>query len=106
MRSRVIPGSSVTIERRCPIRRLNRADLPTFGRPAIAISGRPSISETFLKIARLILWDLRCLERCYNAVQISSVVWKWSLITEFGKESEAQRGSLLELRRMFLFVSL
>src|SRR5262245_65685019 len=40
MRSRVMPGSSVTMDRRCPIIRLNRVDLPTFGRPTMAIRGR------------------------------------------------------------------
>ena len=39
MRSRVIPGSSPTIDRRDPVSRLNSVDLPTFGRPQIAISG-------------------------------------------------------------------
>src|SRR5712692_7297505 len=39
MRSRVMPGSSVTIERRCPTRRLNSVDLPTFGRPTITTDG-------------------------------------------------------------------
>src|SRR5437660_271011 len=40
MRSRVMPGSSVTMDRRCPMIRLNRLDLPTFGRPTMAIKGR------------------------------------------------------------------
>src|ERR1039458_1219365 len=39
MRSRVIPGSSPTIERRLPVIRLNRVLLPTFGRPTIATNG-------------------------------------------------------------------
>src|SRR5437868_13656394 len=39
MRSRVMPGSSPTIERREPTRRLNKVDLPTFGRPTIASVG-------------------------------------------------------------------
>src|SRR5690349_6166788 len=40
MRSRVIPGSSPTMERRCPMIALNRVDLPTFGRPTITTEGR------------------------------------------------------------------
>src|SRR5436190_10554517 len=40
MRSRVMPGSSVTSARRGPMIRLKRVDLPTFGRPTMAISGR------------------------------------------------------------------
>src|ERR1700738_998675 len=35
IRSRVMPGSLVTMERRVPVRRLKRVDLPTFGRPTI-----------------------------------------------------------------------
>src|ERR1700757_1998212 len=40
MRSRVMPGSSPTIERRLLVSRLNRVDLPTFGRPQMAKIGR------------------------------------------------------------------
>src|ERR1700739_1395352 len=43
MRSRVIPGSSVTIERRVPVSRLNSVDLPTLGRPTITIDGSFSV---------------------------------------------------------------
>jgi hypothetical protein len=38
-RSRVMPGSSPTMARREPTRRLNRVDLPTLGRPTMAIRG-------------------------------------------------------------------
>src|SRR5215475_1819804 len=94
MRSRVMPGSSVTIDRRCPINRLNSVDLPTFGRPTIAMRGKGSITKTFFKISRLILWDLSCLEDCYNAfnIQTTSVSLNRSLKTnsernpEFGAE--------------------
>src|SRR4051812_41908104 len=34
-----MPGSSVTMDRRCPMMRLNNVDLPTFGRPTIAMRG-------------------------------------------------------------------
>src|ERR1019366_5499127 len=40
MRSRVMPGSSPTMERREPVRRLKSVDLPTLGRPQMAMSGR------------------------------------------------------------------
>src|ERR1700730_8013017 len=40
MRSRVIPGSSVTIARRVPVKRLNNVDLPTLGRPTITSDGK------------------------------------------------------------------
>src|ERR1700678_2272537 len=39
MRSRVMPGSSPTMERRLWVSRLNSVDLPTLGRPTIATSG-------------------------------------------------------------------
>jgi len=37
MRSRVIPGSFVTIERRVPVKRLKSVDLPTLGRPTMTM---------------------------------------------------------------------
>ena len=40
MRSRVMPGSSPTMERREPVRRLKRVDLPTLGRPQMAMRGK------------------------------------------------------------------
>src|SRR5262249_7611494 len=90
MRSRVMPGSSVTMERRCPIRRLNNVDLPTLGRPTIAISGSASIVKTFFKIARLILWDLECLTRWYNSIQTSSVSRIWSLKTNSERNPKSE----------------
>src|SRR5579859_967580 len=42
MRSRVIPGSSPTIDRRLCVSRLKSVDLPTLGRPTIATSGSAS----------------------------------------------------------------
>src|SRR5208282_1581627 len=39
MRSRVMPGSSPTIERRVPVMRLNSVLLPTLGRPTMATKG-------------------------------------------------------------------
>ena len=38
-RSRVTPGSSCTIEMLRPAKRLNKADLPTLGRPTSATTG-------------------------------------------------------------------
>src|SRR5260370_16019822 len=52
MRSRVIPGSSPTIERRDRRMALNSVDLPTLGRPTITTDG---ISGTVSIVA-----DLRC----------------------------------------------
>jgi hypothetical protein len=47
MRSRVIPGSLVTIDRRVPVKRLKSVDLPTLGRPKITSDG--SICVILLK---------------------------------------------------------
>src|SRR5436190_23421232 len=72
MRSRVIPGSSVTMERRWPIKRLKSVDLPTFGRPTIAMSGNEdgmkSFSLPFRKITHPMLWDLNCLTLIYSSI--------------------------------------
>src|SRR4029077_20150287 len=48
MRSRVIPGSSPTIERRDRRMALNRVDLPTFGRPTITTEGRVGTDTTMI----------------------------------------------------------
>src|ERR1700736_5821874 len=53
MRSRVMPGSLVTIERRVPVRRLNRVDLPTLGRPTITRLGSFSMFGVDKTLARL-----------------------------------------------------
>src|SRR6266852_8611801 len=42
MRSRVMPGSLVTMARRVPVKRLKSVDLPTLGRPTRTIDGRRS----------------------------------------------------------------
>ena len=39
MRSRVMPGSSPTMERRSPVMRLKSVDFPTLGRPTITTVG-------------------------------------------------------------------
>src|SRR6266446_7999460 len=45
MRSRVMPGSLVTMARRVPVKRLKSVDLPTLGRPTMTRDGsRPAIS--------------------------------------------------------------
>ena len=72
MRSRVIPGSSVTMERRWLIKRLKSVDLPTFGRPTIAMSGTEddmkSFSLPFRKITHPMFWDLNCLTLIYSSI--------------------------------------
>src|SRR5215472_10079354 len=45
MRSRVMPGSSPTIERRVPRMALNRVDLPTLGRPTMTMEGSATIDS-------------------------------------------------------------
>src|SRR5690348_5013735 len=47
MRSRVIPGSLVTMERRVPVKRLNSVDLPTLGRPTITKDGSRVVMNLF-----------------------------------------------------------
>src|SRR6266571_5007794 len=42
MRSRVMPGSLVTIARRVPVKRLKSVDLPTLGRPTMTRDGSRS----------------------------------------------------------------
>ena len=42
IRSRVMPGSSPTMERRCPVIALKRVDFPTLGLPTMTTVGRPS----------------------------------------------------------------
>src|SRR5216684_2000149 len=42
MRSRVMPGSLVTMARRVPVNRLKSVDLPTLGRPTITRDGSSS----------------------------------------------------------------
>src|SRR6185437_8201792 len=56
MRSRVMPGSSPTMERRVRVSRLKSVDLPTFGRPTIATKGHRSSADDTLR--RLPLFDL------------------------------------------------
>src|SRR2546426_619827 len=53
MRSRVIPGSSVTMDRRVPVRRLNNLDLPTFGLPAMTINGNCDGSDIWIHKSRI-----------------------------------------------------
>src|SRR5271170_1470683 len=50
MRSRVIPGSSPTIDRRDPVSRLNSVLLPTLGRPHTAISGSARASALSVSV--------------------------------------------------------
>ena len=46
--SRVVPGMSWTTARSSPISRLNRVDLPTFGRPTSATENTPSLGSASL----------------------------------------------------------
>src|SRR6059036_3729999 len=72
-----MPGSSVTIERRCPIIRLNSVDFPTFGRPMTAMRGsgksmrRSEDSQnplSFCTIAHQKVLDLYCLPVIYSRI--------------------------------------
>src|ERR1039458_4426106 len=61
MRSRVMPGSSPTMERRLCVSRLNRVDLPTLGRPTMATSGSAS-APAFLGTTDLRYVGKTCLQ--------------------------------------------
>src|SRR5262245_24484091 len=102
MRSRVIPGSSVTMERRCPISRLNSVDLPTFGRPKMAMSGSEAdmrcsdgseLSLPFWKIPHQMLRDLIWLPMSYSRTHHLDRKLKTM-------ESEAVRGFVVLPRRL------
>src|SRR5258707_2598879 len=47
MRSRVMPDSLVTMERRVPVKRLKSVDLPTLGRPTMTRDGRRSAMSSW-----------------------------------------------------------
>src|SRR5580698_5660792 len=57
MRSRVMPGSSPTMERREPVRRLNSVDLPTLGRPTMAKTGWSSTTVADCLMRDFLLLD-------------------------------------------------
>src|SRR5579864_2225195 len=59
MRSRVIPGSSVTIERRVPVSRLKIVDLPTLGRPTITTEGSFSVIFSVAGDTTNLKWEAR-----------------------------------------------
>src|ERR1035438_9098778 len=61
MRSRVMPGSSPTMERRLCVSRLNKVDLPTLGRPTMATSGSAS-APAFLGTTDLRYVGKTCLQ--------------------------------------------
>src|SRR6267378_4110947 len=72
-----MPGSSVTIERRCPIIRLNSVDFPTFGRPMTAMRGSGKSMRcsgdslnplSFCTIAHQKVLDLYCLPVIYSRI--------------------------------------
>src|SRR5690348_3285469 len=53
-----MPGSSPTMARRSPMRRLNRVDFPTFGRPTIAT--RFVLGADFIRQAKPTSASLEC----------------------------------------------
>src|ERR1700723_1551064 len=75
MRSRVIPGSSVTIERREAVIRLKIVDLPTLGRPTITTEGSFSVivlvtrgyNEPEREARKLLVYPTRAGNRRRNA---------------------------------------
>src|SRR6201996_2110746 len=62
MRSRVMPGSSPTIERRDSVSRLKSVDLPTLGRPTMAKVGAGCpVADGLAASTRYVRWGL-CLD--------------------------------------------
>src|ERR1700739_700004 len=70
MRSRVIPGSSPTIERRLFVNRLNSVDLPTLGRPTMATSGSASAP------GRVGITDLRYVGKAFSKSMTALPVYR------------------------------
>src|ERR1700736_5475221 len=80
MRSRVMPGSSVTIARRVPVRRLKSVDLPTLGRPTITRDGSFSAMDRFQGTQRGILRcnaDFQCNSKRGEVASWSCEKWLW-----------------------------
>src|SRR5579864_1644754 len=77
MRSRVIPGSSVTIDRRVPVSRLKIVDLPTLGRPTITTEGsfsviifsREDTTNPKREARKLLVYPTRCGNRSLTPVR-------------------------------------
>src|SRR5579859_8177089 len=70
MRSRVIPGSSPTIDRRLFVNRLNSVDLPTLGRPTMATSGSASAP------GRAGITDLRYVGKAFSKQKTALPVYR------------------------------
>src|SRR5579864_6500473 len=85
MRSRVMPGSSVTIERRVPVRRLKSVDLPTLGRPTITMDG--SLPVIVFALLMILLFD-----------------WLFDLLF-IGEPRRAAQSFTLPRRRWFWWIS-
>src|ERR1700733_15648402 len=79
MRSRVIPGSLVTIERRVPVRRLNSVDFPTLGRPTVTIDG----SLEVISALREFLLQLQTLGE--QAIQFAGGSLGFNLLLQHGE---------------------
>src|SRR5215472_10024714 len=82
MRSRVIPGSFVTIERRVPVRRLNRVDLPTLGRPTITMDASCAVMA-----GNKVIVEGLGVEKLKN----SALSWRSSLRRRSGRRSSTLR---------------
>src|SRR5580704_7024642 len=79
MRSRVIPGSFVTIDRRVPVRRLKSVDLPTLGRPTITIDGSFSVISALCEF----LLQLQTLRE--QAIQFAGGSFGFDLLLQYGE---------------------
>src|ERR1700691_163625 len=79
MRSRVIPGSLVTIDRRVPVRRLNSVDFPTLGRPTITIDGSLGVISALRKF----LLQFQTLRE--QAIQFAGGSLGFNLLLQYGE---------------------
>src|SRR6185437_14472489 len=103
MRSRVMPGSSVTIERRVPVRRLKSVDLPTLGRPTITMEG--SLPVIVFALLLTLLFDSRfdllfIGSRLCNAWPLTLPRWRrlwWFVYSRFQAAFENQDGPTLRV---------
>src|SRR6266436_8277635 len=104
MRSRVIPGSLVTMARRVPVKRLKSVDLPTLGRPTMTRDGSRS-AISFLVGHTMGAAACRAIFQCSAFRAASEGKWvviseQWSVRTKTGITAEvAENAEVTETER-------
>ncbi len=83
MRSRVMPGSSPTMERRERVRRLKSVDLPTLGRPTMAKMGPESAVDGRMR---------DCLKRAFFKEVRRSEGYPWVRALRFNEADPVSTG--------------